>query len=90
MPFFNKIFHSRNIPNVSSVIESHIHHIHIHTSLTYRLSIRCQHSHYTNSFNQVKMAHRGGNSRRNQDIDTTITSVQCDGLVSYKEYICET
>lgn len=28
------------------------------------------------------MAHRGGSSRRNQDIDTTITSVQCDGLVS--------
>lgn len=27
------------------------------------------------------MAHRGGNSRRNQEIDTTITSVQCDGLV---------
>lgn len=27
------------------------------------------------------MAHRGGNSRRNQEVDTTITSVQCDGLV---------
>lgn len=30
------------------------------------------------------MAHRGGNSRRNQDIDTTITSVQCDGLAVMK------
>lgn len=35
------------------------------------------------------MAHRGGNSRRNQEIDTTITSVQCDGLVRVKNIMCE-
>lgn len=83
--------------NVYTVYIKHSHFILIVIKRAHRMC-QTIHSHVSNlqptsltspvnqihSFYQlVKMANRGGNSRRaQQDDDAAITSVQCDGLVS--------